>query len=158
MPSKNNFPLSGLSKQQKFILEYLEGSTILKPYRSTPISWAVAKKFDVKGNRIKRRQNRSEIIEEMKQEYLNEDTTPERKKLIEFDLNFMKKMRPSNLNSKILSKKHRTSVSRSLKRLIERGLIVKVVVMPKNNKYHLDMEVIVRTKDNRYYLPKGSEK
>lgn len=121
MPSKNKFPFSGLSKQQKEILKYLNRNEIV---RKQAISWYIAKIFDnEQDSRIEKRKNRSEIIEEMRQEYLNEDTTPERKKIIEADLEFMAYITPSRLNKKILSEKHRASMSRSLKRLRERGLI-----------------------------------
>lgn len=122
MPDKNKFPLSGLSKQQKEILKTLYDNDGFESTKG--LSWTIARKFDnEQDSRIEKRKSRYEIVEEMKQEYLNEDTAPERKKIIEHDLEFMRYIAPSKLDKEILSEKHRASMSRSIKRLRERGLI-----------------------------------
>ena len=60
MPSKNKFPLSGLSKQQKEILKSLYDDKY--GFKSTKeLSWVIAKKFDnEQDSRIEKRKSRYE--------------------------------------------------------------------------------------------------
>lgn len=120
MPNKKKFPLSGLSKQQKLILSLLEGSTEQKPYSSMEISWMVAKKFDNDGGDRILYRSRKKVIEETREKVRKREISP--REGSDF-VKFYTQLHRKDMKENILTHKHRISISKTLKRLTERGLI-----------------------------------
>ena len=95
MPSKKKYPLSGLSKQQKDILKYIHDRGTGIPARGRDISRYIAKKYNKNESRITYRRGYYTPEGDLFKGYTHS------------------------------TDKHYASMSRSLRRLRERGLIKK---------------------------------
>ena len=164
-----------LSKQQKEILRYLYESN--KPlglvYRSE-LSWHIAKKFN-KGHNDRiwnKDKHKDKLIKEFKESVkdcydergMYKDEQARKKIMLEKEIaNFGMMWADYRHKEKHLTQKHRASFSRSLRRLEERGLIVRVVwysIIPETKTLHLTSKKIIGETDYTKYVrltEKGKE-